>query len=259
MRAGADDYLPITEYMVKQGLGVFSYDSTGTYDSEGRSTVGMCQSVIDLESAVKYISENELELDTPIFLLGHSWGAYAAASVLSLCPRVRACAAIAGMNNACDMPVDKAKEYVGTLAHLPEPTFSIYQRLLFDKYVDLDSVKGINHSGIPVVLAHGVEDRVVRYENQSILSHKAEITNPKVNYYVGKGLLGGHDSIWHSKDAESYRLEIESELKLMAIERGGITDKDKRELYSAVDHTRLSAPNEELMEMITSVFEKAIR
>ena len=39
IHAGADDYLPIVEYMVNAGYSVFTFDYKGTYDSDGDSTV----------------------------------------------------------------------------------------------------------------------------------------------------------------------------------------------------------------------------
>ena len=53
--AGADDFIPVAEFMVNNGYNVFCYDGTGVYDSKGDSSVGMCQSLVDLDHVLNYI------------------------------------------------------------------------------------------------------------------------------------------------------------------------------------------------------------
>ena len=259
MKSGGDDYLPIIEYMVRSGFDVFSYDCTGTYNSSGDSTVGMCQSLIDLEGTISYVQSSGISADKPMFLIGHSWGGYAAASVLALCPAIKGCAAIAGMHNACTLMTEKAEQYVGKLSVVPAPVFAGYQRLLFKDYVDHNAVKGINSTNAPVLVAHGVDDKTILWNKQSIISYKDEFTNPNVEYYIGKGLQGGHDSIWHSTKAIAYQMQVESELKLLELEKGEkLNDEEKRAYYATVDHALYSQVNEELMMQIVQMFNKAL-
>ena len=258
IHAGADDYLPLAESMVGYGYDVFSYDSTGTYSSEGTSTVGMCQQLIDLKSAIGFVRSMDSLRRKPLFLMGHSWGAYAVATALSLEPDIAACACIAGMISGPNMIVEKAKDYVGGLAHIPEPAFEMYQRLLFKDYVDLDAVQGINSVSSPVLIAHGVDDKVIRFDGQAIIAYRDKLTNPSLSYHIGKGLRGGHDSIWHSGEAIAYQMEIESELKLMRMKKGSALDNSERAAFlDGINHRLYSAPCKELTEKIASVFEKA--
>ena len=255
--AGADDYIPLIAYMVGCNYSVFTYDVTGTYDSEGESQVGWCQSLIDLDYALRYVEKTEPYSTQPLFLIGHSWGGYAATSVLSLHKNVRACAGIAPMNNAPMIMVEKGEEYVGKLADTAKPIFTAYQKLLFKNYVKYNGVMGINSVDIPVLIAQGVDDKTITYDGQSVMAHKEEITNPNVRYYVGYGEQGDHNNIWHSVRAANYQKEVESQLKKLQIEKGGkLTDDEKREFYKSVDHTLYSEVNEELMEQIVAMFDK---
>ena len=178
--AGADDYIPLISYMVGCNYDVFAYDMTGTYDSEGEDLVGWCQSLIDLDYALRYISKTEGLKEQPLFLIGHSWGGYAVTSVLSLHKNVRACVGIAPMNNAPMVMVEQAEAYVGKLAEMPKPILNAYQKILFKDYVKYNGVQGINSVDIPVLIAQGVDDTVISYDGESIMAHKAEITNPNV-------------------------------------------------------------------------------
>lgn len=259
IKSGGDDYLPLIKSLVGFGYDVFSYNCTGTYESSGDDTVGMCQALIDLEGTINYIQGNAEFNVLPLFLVGHSLGGYAVTSVLALCPEIKGCVAIAGMNNACTMMADKAEEYVGPLSNVPAPIFSAYQRILFGDYVEYTAVKGINSTTAPVLLAHGVEDKIIRFNKQSIIACKKELTNPNVSHYVGKGLQGTHDGIWHSKEALAYQMEVESDLRLLEMQKGDkLTDEEKANYYATVNHALYSEVNVELMQQIVALFDSVL-
>ena len=258
-KSGSDNYLPITKYLVQHGYNVFSYDCTGTYDSEGDSNIGWCQQLVDLDRTIDYIQRNSPYRNQPLFLLGHSWGGYAVTSVLSLKTGIRAVAGIAPMNNGSTIMIEKGEQYAGKLAYTSKPIFAAYQRFLFGDYVKESGVKGINSTDIPVLIAQGVDDKTITYDGQSVMAHKSEITNPNVQYYVGKGLQGSHDGIWKSKEALMYQSEIASELKLREIEKGAeLTYEEKVDFYKTVDHELYSAVNVELMTQILEMFDGAL-
>ncbi len=257
--AGADDYLPIIEVMVKAGYAVFSYDVTGTYDSEGDSVIGMCQSLIDLDYALKFVKSNPVRGDLPLFLIGHSWGGYAAASVMALHPDVRGCALLAPMYNGATMMVEKGEQYVGKLAYMSKPVFDVYQKMLFGDYTKQNGVQGINATAAHVLIAQGIDDAVITMDGQSITAHRNEITNPNVTYYFGRGSQGSHTGIWHSDAAEEYARKLQSDVKRFEIENGRkMTYEEQVDFYSSVDHRLYSEVNEELMALILATFEKGL-
>ena len=257
--AGADDYLPMIAYMVRRGYNVFAYDNTGTYDSKGEWVVGMCQALVDLDNTLSYLKATPPYNQMPVFLLGHSMGGYAVTSVLALQKHVRACAAIAPMNNGYTIMLEKGEQYVGKLALTAAPVFNVYQKMLFGEYAQYNGVKGINSVDIPVLIAHGVDDKVITYSEQSVIAHKDEITNKNVSYYVGKGLQGDHDNIWHSVEAAAYQSEVASGLKLLKKQKGDKMTREEIAAYSnTVDHAKYSAVNKELFEEIIKLFDGAL-
>lgn len=256
-RSGADDYLPIIQFLVREGYNVFAYDGTGTYDSDGSDTVGMCQQLVDLDYALKYISATPEYAAQKLFLLGHSWGGYAAASVLALHGNaVSACALIAPMNDGSTLMLEKGEEYVGKLAYASAPVFYAYQSLLFGDYVNYDGVGGINSVDIPVFIAHGIADDVITYSGQSITAHRSRITNPNVSYYSGVGLHGDHNGIWHSADAAIYRQQVTSGLNRLELQKGApLTHEERAAYYETVDHALYSEVNSRLMDRIVQMFD----
>ena len=260
IHAGADDYLPIIEYMVGAGYSVFSFDYKGTYDSDGDSTVGMCESVVDLDHALDYIESQREFNGLPITLIGHSWGGYAAAAVLPLHKRIAACATIAAPNNGYTLILEKGEQYAGELASkgIPEIFLNVYQKLLFGKYTKLSGVKGINGTDIPVLIAHGEKDSVINIKLQGIYGHRDELRTKNVEYYTGRGVQGGHNSIWHSKDSCEYQSSVDGEMKAVKKDKN-LSYEEKVDFFQTINHRLYSEVNGELFEKIVKMFDGACK
>lgn len=252
LHAGSDDYLPIIEFFVNHGYNVFGYDYKGTYRSDGDSTVGMLESLVDLDNCLTFIKKDLRFKDKKLFLLGHSWGAFATAAVLCKHKGISACCCISGFNSGYTLITEKGFQYAGELANkgLSKPFLDVYQKILFKNYVGCTAVDGINASGVPIVLAHGLQDKVIDYSLQSITSKRPEIYNKNVTYYSGVGLQSGHDSIWHSTASIEYQNEISQKTK-------NLSDAELVEFYKTVDHRLYSEINLELFDLVLQTFNKA--
>ena len=255
--AGADDYLPLAEALVNSGYAVFTYDSTGTYSSEGDSGVGMCQALIDLDSALNFLKSDRELSSYPLYLVGHSLGGYAAASVLALHSEVKACALIAPMCSGAKVMIDMSVDRVGAVAYATKPVFDLYQRYLFGSFVDYDAIRGINSTDAHVLIVQGLSDEIITHDGHSVTARADEITNPNVEIIYTEGLRGGHDGVWHSDESCEYRRELDEKLNALSEERGReLTDSEKAEFYSTVDHRLYSEVDGELVRMIVALFEK---
>lgn len=259
IHSGGDDYLNVVCYFLENHFNVFSFNYKGTYDSEGDSTVGLCESLVDVDHAISYINSNPKYNKLPLFLFGHSWGGYAVSAVLSLHNNIKACACVSAMNNGYTMMVEKASQYVGKLSATAKPFFDIYQKFLFKDYIKYNGTMGVNAYNTPIVIAHGVDDGVIVFDKQSVIAHKEEFTNPNIKYYIGKGFQGEHSDILLSNEAIIYKREIASEIKLLEMQKKRkLTDEELIELYKNVDHNKYSKVNEELMSLIIKTFNSAL-
>ena len=251
IHAGGDDLLPIIEWLVGEGYAVLSYDATGTYSSTGEDGIGMCQFICDLDAVLNYLSDHPTYSAMPRVLVGHSLGGNAVASVLSLHSEVKAAACIAPMADASTLMVETARQRVGDLAATIKPLFDAYQEHLFGDYTQLNAIRGINDSGIPVLIAHGVEDETIPHDSLGVTARLSEITNPNVTVCYTKGWQASHTGVWHSVDAMQYAERVAQDVE-------GLSDEEKAAYYATVDHRRYSAVNEVLMMKIDTVFEKAL-
>ncbi len=265
MHAGADDFIPFIEYFVRNGYAVFTYDCQGTHASEGDSTVGMCTPLVNLDHALTYIEKNKQLSQYPRFLFGHSWGGYAATSVLALHKDIRACAAVAPFNNGYTLLAEKEEQYAGPFSDIlkidfPKEFLNAYQTLLFKDYTKHDAVKGINSTNIPVYIAHGNRDRVISFGHQSVISHRDEIRKRNVTYYTGTNAQAGHNTILHSQRAVAYQEKVEKDLKRLKKEYDReLTQEEQTEFCNGIDHALYSEINMEMMQEILSMFNKALK
>lgn len=249
LRSGSDDYLPFINYFINNGYECFSFNYKGTYESEGKGTVGMSESLVDLDNALKYIKKDNLFKNKDIYLFGHSWGGFAVCSVLSLHNNIKAVASISGFNDAATMIVDKGVFYVGEVAALPKEYIDSYQYELFKDYLKYNAVMGINNTNAKILLAHGNNDMVVDYINESIMSKANYFINNNVSYYIGKDYNNGHESILYSKEANEYQKEVKRQIKKLK------NNEEELKIYiSNVDHYKYSEINEELFKKIINTF-----
>lgn len=264
MHAGADDYIPFIEYFVRNGYAVFTYDCQGTYTSEGDSTVGMCTPLVNLDHALTYIENNKQLSRYHLFLFGHSWGGYAATSVLSLHKNICGCAAVAPFNSGFTLFVEKGEQYSGPFSEklatgFPKEFLDTYQTLLFKDYTKLDAVKGINSTKVPVYIAHGTRDAVISFAHQSVISHREEIRKRNVKYYIGTDAQAGHNTILHSLRAVAYQEKVEKDLKRLKKEYDrDLTQEELAEFCDGVDHALYSEVNMEMMQEILKMFNRAL-
>lgn len=192
---GSDEYFPLINALASNGYQVLAYDATGTFRSQGDSTVGINQSVIDLKHALEYVIRNKNLDYSRLFLVGHSWGGYAVAALLNEKKYlVDGIVSLAGSNSTCQM-----------LWHNSEDKFQkalvgfgvMYHVLSFGKFAFYTAVKGLNKSQVPALIVHGTNDTIVDLKTTSIVSCRNKIHNPKVEYYL---MDEDHNSILENEE-----------------------------------------------------------
>lgn len=178
------DYLAEIDYFVKRQYVVFSYEGTGCGSSEGKSLGGYPQFVLDLYAAILHVLVRDEHRELPVYLFGHSIGAYAATAVLNF-----GLSQIKGVI-ACS-PVNSGTEYAGMVVKACScavtrrfyRTFQNYEKKRFGRAAEFSGISGVNHSEIPIVIAHSRDDRMVPLIC-SVYQYKEEAVNPNVRFYL---------------------------------------------------------------------------
>lgn len=254
---GAENYLAETIYFVDKGWRVFSFDCTGTHKSEGEGTVGLPQSLKDLDAALTYIESNNTLKDLPTMLYGHSWGGYAVTSILNYSYDINAVASISGFSSPTELLFEAAKDMMGLFAYVEYPFEWAYQTMIFGNTAWITAVDGINSTDTAVMIIHGDKDEEILYNGASIIAHRDEITNPNVIYKTySDEKHNGHNNLFESEDASAYIEEKNQEFKALSDSYNQNIPKDiKAKYYKGVDKFRTSQLDVDFMDNINRFFE----
>ena len=261
MGGGEESYLAEALCFVDHGYQVLCYSNTGCWDSEGKTCVGLNQSVLDLDAALTWV-EGESRFDgVPVFLYGHSWGGYAVAAVFHFDHEIAASASVAGFNQAMPMILEWGGGMMGPLIYMEYPFIWINQKLTFGKTFDLTAVDALNSTDTPVLILHGNEDTTVGYDTVSIISKKDQITNPNVQYIVcDKPPQNDHNRLFQSLESIAYHDEL-NEVYEELYERydGELPEDVELEFYAGADPFLASKVDAEFMERVITFYQEAAR
>ena len=289
-----DGYLNRTEWFVKHGYEVFTFDMTGTCLSEGKGLRSLMQSKVDLHNAIEFVKTRKEFEGLPILVYGHSWSGYAVANMLNFGhPELTAVASLSGFNDTWGILRPHAARYVGSLAVMLKPWFKLLERIMYGKTASGNGVTGINAFGGPVLVAHSVDDPTVPIES-SVYVHRDEIVNPNAEYmlYQDRGhtlsrpiaaeACINEDYAKNRKEAAFGKCDRENELResdaggedsavASAVDatakNGGKSDSNKgmnifqrnvNEHYQFSKKEVVFATDEEFMTMVDNFFERAL-
>ncbi len=252
------DYLHLIEWFVKSGFVVFSYDNTGCGESEGRSMRGLPNAIHDLECAIKCIRQDSELSGLPLFVFGHSWGAYAMSSVLAHIGGITAAVGCCGFDTSLDMLKCYSTTFSGKIGLLIIPFAALYERIKFGRYSVISGSYGVLNSNARVMLIHSKDDMVVPYKC-SVAAHVKPFieSNGRVNVKLYSNR--GHN-VFRSDASIVYRSKITTELmKLRKRYGNNIPKKICDEYTKSIDKRLLSELKVDLMEEITTFFTSSLK
>ncbi|MGN0616012.1 alpha/beta hydrolase family protein [Ruminococcus flavefaciens] len=258
---GHEYYLKLLTKLVDDGWRIFAYDATGSGNSAGEGSKGLAQSVIDLDLALDFAeSDPELgKMDT--YVLGHSWGGYAAAAVLNFDHDIKGCITMSGYNTPYEQLASSCDSMYGKAGILLHPFVWTYNKMKFGKDSSWSAVDGINKADIPVLVIHGNEDETIGYEEAAVIAHKDEITNPDAEYkvFTEEG-RNGHNSYFYTPEYRDYNNNVLSPKSEALKEKYGkdIPDEEMEKYYASVDKELYNGFNQELIDLIDDFFTKCM-
>ena len=257
---GADSYLSQIRYFVDHGWRVFAYDATGSFDSEGKSTRGFPQSILDMSAALEYIRQQTEFDNLPVMLFGHSWGGYAAANQLHFDFDVAGVVTAAAANSAMDMIMEQGHRMMGGFVAVQYPFLWMYQSILFGQTASLDAASAIEQSNVPVLVIHGIEDAFVNYSGSSIPAH-LDLTIAKQAQVIIRTEDGqnNHNDLFRSKAAINYINELNVDYRALYDQNNQNIPYDVRQsFYSTIDRSLAQDLDLDLMNEIESFYRNCL-
>lgn len=254
---GAEDYTSIAMGFVDLGYRVFTFDTTGSFESEGENSVGFPQEVIDLDNALKFIESDPALKDLPLFLFGHSRGGYASAMMCATSHHIAAVATVGAVNSPMEITMEWSTNYVGAFAYTGYPALYAYQAMVFG--VDLMNTSGaeaIDEGDVPALVIHCENDVTVSIDGSSIYAHKDEVQNPKARFMLYENEENrGHTTLLFTKEANAYREDVSDEYEDLKVRYGGDIPEDvEREFLDQIDSQKAQEANKDLIKLISDYY-----
>lgn len=156
-------YMEAINYFVNNDYYVFSYDSSGTDESEGKIK-GLPQQLINLKYTIEFVGTIDSINDLPLFLFGHSWGGYAVSNILNFFDNIEAVVSVSGFNSSGDIILEYGKNYVSSFAYVGLPIVNLYEALRFGDYARSNAIEAFNNSEAKIMVVHSEDDNVVPIE-----------------------------------------------------------------------------------------------
>ncbi len=256
---GQNFLMPFADLFTSEGYFVFAYDATGNGNSEGDSVRGLPQGVVDLDYALRYVKEDSDYEGLPIFLLGHSWGAYSAGAVLEIHPDVAGVVMLSGPNKSIDLMVESAKDTVGFLG-IPEiPYLMLYETLKFGKYSGYNGVDSFSGYDGSVMIVHSKDDMTVPVEIGYDVFYETYGDDPRFSFVLYEDK--GHDYIFCSDKSKDRREELNRKYIAYVETNGGEYNAEIKEefMIQYLDKSLCFELDPELSDAILVMFEDVLR
>ena len=247
------DQAQIHDYFYNKGWDVLTFDMVGCGRSEGKNMVGLYESKYIVDSVLKYVSSDDSLKEMPIWLIGHSWGAYGVTSSSKNHEKVYAIAALSGYNAPNEMMYEYVKNHQSPAFVLGKPGLDFSLGLTKGpKAFDKASSEIKKHQDIDYMIVQGSDDDIVYY-GASLYScfKKKSPENVSLEYIEN----GNHVGIWRSTAAVSYYQEVRNQYSELEKQyKGNIPEDSLNEFLLSVDKEKTSELNLSLMDKINDMF-----
>ena len=203
MGPGHIAYTTEIAFFCNNGFTVLAVDSRGCNFSEGKNLKGMYSGVQTVIAAIDFAKTLHYN---KVFLVGHSWGAYSALCA-SAKRKVDGVVAISAPATPAMTICDGAAPIISKpLAYMLRPFLWLVNLFKFGAKGNSNAAKAAEINGVPSLLIHGDNDRIVRLKNSAFA--KAEGKN--VTKLLAKGKA--HNP-YNTADAEKLLAELTNGLK----------------------------------------------
>ncbi len=237
---GHRSYMKEIELLCRAGYLVFAYDHTGCMESGGESTMGLAQSLHDLDDCVKALIQDETINTEDISVVGHSWGGFSALNIVSLQPVIKRIVVISGF-----ISVERMinQNFSGILKGYRKHILKL-EAETNPYYVGYDATKTLVNFDVKGLLIYSDNDHLVRKDmHYDALS---EALKDKENIELVLLHDKGHNPNYTSA-AVSYLSELSEKLKKV---KNLKTEQEKEQFKNSFDWNKMTEQDEEVWNQI---------
>ena len=213
----------LADYFVTNNYNVFSIDMVGCGRSSGRGIKSLHESKHCVINGVKVLKEKENTKDLPIFLVGHSWGAYGVVAASNYLDDISAVVSFSGYNLPHQMLYAFVEVNVkSSIFSFTQPIIDLSCHILYGEENFFKAETAIkNNKDIPYIVVQGEKDNIVPIKKFSLYHHIKDDNYDNVTLVALKEMF--HGGPWKSLEATRYTVEVQEGLdklrKQLAIAR----------------------------------------
>ncbi|MDE7105574.1 MAG: lysophospholipase, partial [Anaeroplasmataceae bacterium] len=195
-------YVQEIERLAKDGFKVLGVDAYGTELSDGKSILGLGNSLLTLDYTLSFVKRNYP--NEAIYVMGHSWGGFAACNIAKY-HKVEKIVAMSPF-------ISVFKTFKLLLPKLLYPTLPflmLIDTLKCGKYNLANTKKTLKSTQVNTLVLHSLDDPMLPFEKTTGRIQKKNI-NPHVCFHIVDGKKHNPD---YSYEALSYTEEAFKKLK----------------------------------------------
>ena len=201
-------YIQEIELLAREGYKVLGFDYLGTDLSDGKNIKGLGMSLRCLDAAIKYVKSIS---DEKIYVMGHSWGGFAASNIAKYHNDIAAVVAMSPFVSISRLLSKSAPLLIKPFI----PFFILIDWINCGTYSFSNSLKVLKKSNVPTLILHSKDDHVVDYyKNTYVLEKRIKRNNLK--FIILNGKKHNPD---YSDDALQYALECNKEMSQLKGEK----------------------------------------
>lgn len=160
MGCGHAAYLREVNQITERGYTVFTYDHTGTLNSEGEDIGGFSQSLADLDRAIDFVHTVKGYEGVRLAVIGHSWGGFSTMNIPALHPEISHVAALSGFISPKAI---QEQVLTGLLKFYRKPIFKT-ELDAFPSYCHFDGRESLKGARTRALIIHSRDDHVCSFD-----------------------------------------------------------------------------------------------
>lgn len=196
---GHSSYLKEVNELAKLGYRVLAYDNTGCVDSEGDSIYGLSNSLKDLDFAIQSLKDSGELKDKKLYVVGHSWGGFAASNILNYHDVDK----VVAISPFISLSAEYHSLFKGILGIFVPHIIKLEENAV-GKWARSSAVTALNKETARALVIHSENDQTVLYKKNTAVLRK-KVHNPNVEFYI----MGNKDHHpQYTKEAVDYFVEV---------------------------------------------------
>lgn len=233
-------YLQEMEILARNGFKVLGIDAYGTELSDGKNIKGLGSSLMSLDQVISYVKTTYP--NEKIYVMGHSWGGYAAANIAKYHKGVEAIVAMSPFVSVTRI----LKHQLPKILYPAIPFLVLLDAIHCGKYSFANARKTLKRSSVKILIIHSRDDQMVPYKKATEYLEN-HIQKENIQYFIVDGKKHNPD---YTLEALSYTQS--AFIKMKSIENAA----ERLEYRKKLDYHKMGEIDEKVFDVILDFLKK---